>query len=94
MQRLIDTVKESWSAFSVFLEWLLFFIIRAFPFLVLFGAILLVIVKIRKSYVRKHPKKHNTRVQTNTNVEQPTGYNCPQRPISPTVDSDKGSENN
>ena len=58
LQRLLDTIKDSWSSFSSFLEWLLFFSIKVFPFTILIGIVILVIKKIRKFCPKKIIRKH------------------------------------
>lgn len=48
-QRLVNTLKDAGSGFLEFLEGLLFFIIYAFPYLVLFGLGIFAVVKIIKA---------------------------------------------
>ena len=62
-QRLKNTASETWSSFLEFLEKLLFVVIRVLPYLLLFGIIAFIIVKLSKlisklaeKYRTKHPK--------------------------------------
>lgn len=55
-QRLSNTLSRTWSGFLEFMEGLLFFIIRVFPYAVVFGVFIFVISKLKKLYRHKHPK--------------------------------------
>lgn len=52
-QRLTNTVKDTWKTFLVFLEALLFFIIRVMPYAVLIALIILAVYYIQKKVYRK-----------------------------------------
>lgn len=56
-QRLGNTVRDTWKHFLVFLEALLFFIIRVSPYLVIIVCIIVIIYRIqkRKTYAKEEP---------------------------------------
>lgn len=56
-QRLGNTIQDTWKHFLVFLEALLFFIIRVSPYLVIIVCIIVIIYRIqkRKNYVEEEP---------------------------------------
>lgn len=78
--RLGNTLKDSWQSFLAILEGLLFFIIRAFPVILILGAIVFLIVFIVRAIVKKNRKKiktqnyynpyNNIPVQNNNNPAQ------------------------
>ncbi len=56
-QRLANTLSETGSGFLVFLEDLLFFIIAVFPYLILIGIIVFIVIfTVKKTKKRKAPK--------------------------------------
>ena len=56
-QRLKNTVTRTWNGFLGFLERLLFFIIEIFPYLIVFGIIIFIVVKLKKLFGKSHAKK-------------------------------------
>lgn len=56
-QRLGNTVRDTWKHFLIFLEALLFFIIRVSPYLVIIVCIIVIIYRIqkRKTYAKEEP---------------------------------------
>jgi len=56
-QRLKNTVTRTWNGFLGFLERLLFFIIEIFPYFVVFGIIIFIVVKLKKLFSKSHAKK-------------------------------------
>ena len=56
-QRLKNTVTRTWNGFLGFLERLLFFIIEIFPYLVVFGIIIFIVIKLKKLFSKSHAKK-------------------------------------
>jgi hypothetical protein len=56
-QRLKNTVTRTWNGFLGFLERLLFFIIEIFPYLVVFGIIIFIVVKLKKLFSKSRAKK-------------------------------------
>ena len=56
-QRLKNTVTRTWNGFLGFLERLLFFIIEIFPYLVVFGIIIFIVIKLKKLFGKSHAKK-------------------------------------
>ena len=63
-QRLSNTVTETAEDFLDFLEWLLFTVIRLFPYVIVFIVVLPIIFRIRKRYRKKHPKTPKLRTAT------------------------------
>ncbi len=51
-QRLKNTLKDTWKYFLIFMEGLLFFVIRIFPYALIASAILLIILRYRKKRKR------------------------------------------
>ena len=56
-QRLKNTVTRTWNGFLGFLERLLFFIIEIFPYFVVFGIIIFIVIKLKKLFSKSHAKK-------------------------------------
>ena len=58
-QRLKNTVSRTWDDFLGFLERLLFFIIEIFPYFVVFGIIIFIVIKLKKLFgkIRAKNKK-------------------------------------
>ncbi|MBO5571886.1 MAG: DUF4349 domain-containing protein [Ruminococcus sp.] len=56
-QRLKNTVARTWNGFLGFLERLLFFIIEIFPYLIVFGIIIFIVVKLKKLFSKSNAKK-------------------------------------
>lgn len=56
-QRLKNTVTRTWNGFLGFLERLLFFIIEIFPYLIVFGIIIFIVVKLKKLFSKSNAKK-------------------------------------
>lgn len=54
-QRLANTLKDTWKYFLIFMEGLLFFVIRIFPYALIAGVILLIVLR----YHRKKKKRNN-----------------------------------
>lgn len=57
VDRLLNTIEDSWDSFLGFLEGFLFFLIYLFPMACLVLIILLVVFLIRKAYLKAHPEK-------------------------------------
>lgn len=55
-QRLSNTLKDTWKYFLIFMEGLLFFVIRIFPYVLIAGVILLIVLR----YHRKKKRKNKT----------------------------------
>lgn len=62
-QRLKNTISKTWSSFLYFLENLLFIIIRVLPFLIVFGIIIFIIIKIIKFFSKRNKEKLQQRMQ-------------------------------
>ena len=80
-QRLKNTVSRTWDKFLEFLEGLLFFIIRVFPYAVLFGIAAFIISKLKKLYAKKHPDrepKHKKRNALTTVTPAPVNNETPK----------------
>lgn len=56
-QRLINTVSDSASNFLIFLEGLLFLIISLFPYLVLIGIVVFIVIAVRKNIKKRRAAK-------------------------------------
>lgn len=72
-ERLKNTISETASDFLIFLEGLLFLIISLFPYLVLIGIIVFIIISIRRKIKKKKAmasEKENTPVQENNKSEE------------------------
>lgn len=60
MDRLVNTVKSTYSGFLMFLEMILFLIIRLFPYLVIVGIIVLLVLR-KKLKSRREEKKQSAK---------------------------------
>jgi len=73
-QRLKNTISTTWKSFLIFLEELLFFIIRVLPYVVIIGLIVLVIrmiIKgIKKTAKKKKPSLPVTPTENSTNADE------------------------
>ncbi|MBQ5334204.1 MAG: DUF4349 domain-containing protein, partial [Oscillospiraceae bacterium] len=72
-ERLKNTISETASDFRIFLEGLLFLIISLFPYLVLIGIIVFIIISIRRKIKKKKAmasEKENIPVQENNKSEE------------------------
>ena len=77
-QRLTNTLSKTWKGFLVFLEDLLFFIIRVLPYLLVLGIFLFIITRICRAVKRKKRASRAAAqypVQMNT---QPEKQNAPE----------------
>lgn len=71
-QRLKNTVTRTWSGFLEFLEGLLFLIIRLFPYLVVLGIFLFIVLKIRGAVKRAKASRRAAEPPTAVKVQEPT----------------------
>ena len=74
-QRLMNTLSDTGANFLVFLEDLLFFIIAVFPYLLLIGIVVFVIVAIVKSCKRKKAAKKAKAAAPEMNTAAPNEEN-------------------
>lgn len=70
-QRLLNTLRNAGTGFLVFLEELLFFIIYALPYLVLFGLGIFILVKIVKALKKKSTAKKAAKKEKATQKKEP-----------------------
>lgn len=71
-QRLKNTVTRTWNGFLEFLEGMLFFVIEIFPYLIVFGIILFVVMKIIKAS-KKSKAKHRMPAVVTAEVKPEAG---------------------
>ena len=67
IDRLINTIKDSCLSFLEILEWLLFFIIRMIPLLIIFIPIGILLRKIFKKIINKRKIKKDNKIKTTEN---------------------------
>lgn len=68
-QRLKNTLSDTWSNFLVFLEALLFFAIRVFPYIILLGILILIIYLIQKKVYAKRDQRMKNRLQNSSKTK-------------------------
>lgn len=67
IQRLCNTLSETGTGFVMFLEDLLFFVIEVFPYAVIIGLIVFVVVRVHKKRVKGQIKLGKNKVETISN---------------------------
>lgn len=68
-QRLKNTVSDTASNFLIFLEGLLFLIITLFPYLVLIGIVVFIVIAVRKNIKNRKAEKAEKANMPQTNIE-------------------------
>ncbi|MBR5682100.1 MAG: DUF4349 domain-containing protein [Ruminococcus sp.] len=79
-QRLKNTLTKTWDSFLYFLENLLFIIIRMLPFLLVFGIIIFIIVKIIKFFCKRAEKRKKAKYQQRMQQAPPIMQGAPMPP--------------